>query len=227
MVPERSRRAVRVRPRLPTLRQLPLAGPAQRLAGRSTDVTRAWSPAALLLVALAGGAIVAFSFWAFAPRMAVASCLLAWTMLAVAVIDARHFIVPDALSLPAIPAGLLASGYLLDPSHSGLVDINHVVGAAAGGVSLWCVRAVYFAVRGREGLGLGDVKLAAAAGAWTGWQGLSPVLLLAAALALSLIVALTVLRREPLSGTTKIPFGAFLAPSVWVVWALDAYARGL
>jgi leader peptidase (prepilin peptidase)/N-methyltransferase len=180
-----------------------------------------------LVAAPLGVAISVFSFWAFAPKVAIASCLLAWAMLAVAAIDARYLIVPDVLSLPAIPAGLLASGNLLDPSSGGLVDIDHVVGAVAGGVSLWLVRAAYYSLRRREGLGLGDAKLAAAAGAWTGWQGLSPVLLLAAALALSFIMVLTVLRRAPLPATTKVPFGAFLAPSVWVVWALDAYVRGL
>jgi leader peptidase (prepilin peptidase)/N-methyltransferase len=172
-------------------------------------------------------AIAALSFWAFAPSVAVASCLLGWAMLAVAVIDAHHFIVPDVISLPAIPAGLLASGSLLDASSDGLVAIDHVVGTAAGGASLWLIRAAYFALRRREGLGLGDVKLAAAAGAWAGWQQLPLVLLLAATLALSLVMVVAVLRREPLPGTTRIPFAAFLAPSIWVVWALDAYSRGL
>jgi len=52
--------------------------------------------------------IAAVSFLVLAPLAALVSCLLGWTMLAIALIDARHFIVPDVLSLPAIPAGLLA-----------------------------------------------------------------------------------------------------------------------
>jgi leader peptidase (prepilin peptidase) / N-methyltransferase len=180
------------------------------------------------LVAAAVGVIVSlFSVWAYSPRTAFASCLLAWSMLAIAAIDARQFIVPDILSLPAIPAGLLASGKLLDPSNVGLVDINHVVGALVGGGSLWLVRAAYFRVRQREGLGLGDVKLASVAGAWVGWQGLSSVLLLAAAMALTFILILSVLRRESPSPGAKVPFGAFLAPSIWAVWAFDAYVGGL
>jgi leader peptidase (prepilin peptidase)/N-methyltransferase len=171
-------------------------------------------------------AVAALSFWALPLRLAVASCLLGWAMLAVALIDARHFIVPDLLSLPAIPAGLLASGSLLDPSANALVSLDHVVGAAAGAASLWLVRAGYFALRGREGLGLGDVKLAGAAGAWVGWQLLSLVLLMAATLALGLVLTAGLLRRAPLSGSAKIPFGAFLAPSIWVVWVLDAVGRG-
>src|SRR5439155_939260 len=82
-----------------------------------------------------------------------------------AVVDARRFIIPDILSLPAIPAGLLASGRLLEPSTSDLVRIDHAIGMLAGGLGLWLVRALYFRIRQREGLGLGDVKLAAAGGA--------------------------------------------------------------
>ena len=130
--------------------------------------------ASMLAVVPVEIAVAIYSFSVFERQTALVSCLLAWAMLAVAVVDARHFIVPDALSLPAIPAGLLASGSLLDPWSQGLVEVDHIVGAVAGGLCLWVVREVYARVRGREGLGLGDVKLASAGGAWTGWQGLSP-----------------------------------------------------
>jgi leader peptidase (prepilin peptidase)/N-methyltransferase len=146
-------------------------------------------------------------------------------MLAIAVVDARRFIIPDVLSLPAIPAGLLASGRLMDPSVADLVRVDHVIGMLAGGLGLWLVRAAYFRVRRREGLGLGDVKLAAVAGAWIGWQSLSDAILLAAALALSLAIALALVRGRELSAAAKIPFGCFLAPSIWLVWALAAMGR--
>ena len=97
-----------------------------------------------------------------------------------------------------------------------------MIGMLAGGLGLWLVRAVYFRVRQREGLGLGDVKLAAVAGAWIGWQSLSDVILLAAALALSLAIALGLMRGKELSAAARIPFGCFLAPSIWLVWALGA-----
>jgi len=100
-----------------------------------------------------------------------------------------------------------------------------LIGMLAGGLGLWLVRAVYFRVRRREGLGLGDVKLAAVAGAWIGWQSLSDVILLAAALALSLALALGLMRGEALSAAARIPFGCFLAPSIWLVWALAALGR--
>ena len=78
------------------------------------------------------------------------------------------------LSLPAIPAGLLASGRLLEPSVAEVMRIDHVIGMLAGGIGLWLVRAVYFRVRRREGLGLGDVKLAAALAREMPGQALAP-----------------------------------------------------
>jgi leader peptidase (prepilin peptidase)/N-methyltransferase len=181
-----------------------------------------WTP--LIVFAAALGVLV-FSAAVLPLKLALVSCLLGWAMLAVAVVDARQFIIPDVLSLPAIPAGLLASGRLLEPSVSELVRVDHVIGMLAGGISLWLVRALYFRVRQREGLGLGDVKLAAAAGAWIGWQSLADVILLAAALALSFIVGLAIMRGKELSAAARIPFGCFLAPSIWLVWALAAFGR--
>jgi leader peptidase (prepilin peptidase) / N-methyltransferase len=76
-------------------------------------------------------------------------------------------------------------------------------------------------------VGLGDVKLAAAAGAWTGWQHLSDVLLLATTVALGLAVAIAIVRRETLSATSRLAFGVFLAPAIWLVWLLRVLAAGL
>jgi leader peptidase (prepilin peptidase)/N-methyltransferase len=181
-----------------------------------------WEP---LVIGMAGMAVAAFSFAALPLKVAVVSCLLGWAMLAIAVVDARRFIIPDVLSLPAIPVGLLASGRLMDASVADLVRVDHVIGMLAGGLGLWLVRAAYFRIRRREGLGLGDVKLAAVAGAWIGWQSLSDAILLAAALALSLAIALALVRGRELSAAAKIPFGCFLAPSIWRVWALAAMGR--
>jgi leader peptidase (prepilin peptidase)/N-methyltransferase len=178
-----------------------------------------------LVIVLAAMVVAGFSFAVLPLKVAVVSCLLGWAMLAIAVVDARRFIIPDVLSLPAIPAGLLASGRLMDPSAADLVRVDHVIGMLAGGLGLWLVRAAYYRIRRREGLGLGDVKLAAAGGAWIGWQSLSDAILLAAALALSLVIALALVRGRELSAAARIPFGCFLAPSIWLVWALAAMGR--
>ena len=66
--------------------------------------------------------------------------------------------------------------------------------------------------------GLGDVKLALAAGAWAGLSGLGHVLLLASVFALCWVVALNARNLSALKGATPIAFGVFLAPAIWIVW---------
>lgn len=170
-------------------------------------------------------AVVVVSFSLLPLVAAVASCLLGLAMLGIVVADSRSFIVPDLLSLPAIVGGLLASGRLLDPASSTLVSSDHVIGMVAGGLGFWLVRVAYAWLRGQEGLGLGDVKLAAAAGAWVGWQELANVVLLASSLALAVITLVSLVRGKPVSATDKLPFGCFLAPSIWLVWFFGVYSR--
>lgn len=177
----------------------------------------------LTLVALPAALIAAVSFAVFAPAVALVSCLLGWSMLAVAVIDAQHFIIPDTLSLPAIPIGLLVAriiGSGASPGSDAL--LAHVAAAALGAGALYGVREAYRWWRGREGLGLGDVKLAAAAGAWTGIQGLGHVLLLACALAFAFVLLVNARDMRTVRGSTAIPLGVFLAPSIWIVWCANS-----
>ena len=144
--------------------------------------------------------------------LAWASAGLGWTLLTLAAIDHRHMILPDALNLPLIPAGLAVAA--LSPG-GGLVD--HLVGVAAGAGTLAAVAWGYQWARGREGLGLGDVKLFAAAGAWVGWQGLSSVLLIGAATGLA---AACILARPKGGAGSRQPvaFGPYLALGLWITW---------
>ena len=75
------------------------------------------TPVAIAIAVAFGLGIVLLSFSVLPRNLALMSCVLGRTMLAIAAIDARRFMIPDVLSLPAIPAGLLASGSLLDPSN--------------------------------------------------------------------------------------------------------------
>lgn len=137
---------------------------------------------------------------------------LGWALLWLAIYDARHLILPDKITLPLIAAGLI-SGFALHPAM--LAD--HLVGAAAGYLALWGVGAAYHALRGHAGLGLGDAKLFAAAGAWLTWQGLPTVLVIAsvAGMALALVRRVT---NGPGYADTPLPFGPPLALGIWLVW---------
>jgi leader peptidase (prepilin peptidase)/N-methyltransferase len=140
------------------------------------------------------------------------SCVLGWWLLALAWIDARSFRLPDVLTLPLIAAGLAEAAWLEPEALT-----NRAVAAAAAFAALWLVARAYRTVRGREGLGLGDVKLMAAAGAWVGIAPLPIVMFTGAVLGLAYAGALW-LRGAKLGATTKLPFGPFLAGAIWVVW---------
>jgi leader peptidase (prepilin peptidase) / N-methyltransferase len=176
-------------------------------------------------IALAAGVLVS-SFYLLDLKWAVVSCFLGWAMLAIAVIDADRFIIPDAISLPAIPAGLIAVWLLSDAGEAPANVLANCVAATVGLVALYALREAYFRMRGRHGLGLGDVKLVAAAGAWTGLEGLSQVLLLSCVLAMIYVALLAVRNRSAVGPTTAVPFGVFLAPSIWLVWGANAVLAG-
>lgn len=176
------------------------------------------------VIALLAGIIAAASLFLLQPAWAIVSCLLGWTMLAIAVSDAERFIVPDVLSLPSIPAGLVVTNFVGDADAASALVLEHCIAAAVGAAALYALKQLYLFWRGREGLGLGDVKLAAVAGAWTGLQGLGHVLLLACLLAIAYVVLGNLRNLRSLAGSTAVAFGVFLAPSIWLVWCLGTLA---
>lgn len=136
---------------------------------------------------------------------AVPLALFGWTLVALALLDARHQWLPDKLTVPLLAAGLASGFYLAEPS-----PIDRVAGAILGYGILEGLRYVYRHYRGREGLGGGDPKLLAAIGAWLGVQALPWVILLAGTLGL-LFVALQRVRGRQLSLTDRLPLGTLLA----------------
>jgi leader peptidase (prepilin peptidase)/N-methyltransferase len=146
------------------------------------------------------------------PAVAAASVLLAGTLAALSAIDVYTYRLPDALTLPLAAAGLLVSFW------TGAMPLWwSAVSAGIGFLLLAGIGWAYLYVRGRPGLGLGDAKLLAAAGAWLGAATLPTVLLWATGSALACIL-LAGARGSPLSGATRLPFGPFLAFGFWLVW---------
>ena len=151
------------------------------------------------------------------------SCILGWMLLALAATDILYFLLPDMLTLPLIAGGLLVNAGL---DARLLADQGlgaHLIGAAAGYAFIRILRFVYSRLRGREGMGLGDAKLFAAAGAWVSWQGLPSVLVIASLFALA---AALVWRGRKIEAAQKVPFGAFLALGLWVIWLYGPLTAG-
>lgn len=154
----------------------------------------------LLTGLLAAGCLWRFGLTAYAL---IAFALLA-VLLAVAMIDIDHRIVPDRITLGGTPLFYLATMLL-----TGADWRDGFLGIAAGAGILWLVSAGYRGLTRREGLGLGDVKLMALIGAVIGWPGavftiFSGAVYGAAAGAVAMI-------HSGRGMKTAIPFGPFLA----------------
>jgi len=160
-------------------------------------------------------AAVAVAAWAMAATadggaLLWANCVLGWLLLALAWIDRDHLRLPDALTLPLVALGLLATWWLHPDAAA-----DHALAAAAGYLAFRGVALAYRLLRQREGLGQGDAKLLAASGAWVGLAGLPTVVLGAAVIALSMTLAQRLFQRH--AADTPIPFGPYLALATWLV----------
>jgi leader peptidase (prepilin peptidase)/N-methyltransferase len=167
---------------------------------------------AAALAALASAAIVP-------PPQAIPAAILAAALVALAVIDSLTLRLPDILTLPLILAGLVCAW----ATGQGLPA--RLIGAALAFAGLALLASAYRRLRGRDGLGLGDAKLAAAGGAWVGWEGLPSILLVAAGLGLG-VAAWRLVRRGGAALEAPLPFGPPLAAAIWLTWLLAAQGQG-
>lgn len=155
------------------------------------------------------------------PDLARALVLGMWmiSLIALTLTDLQAFRLPDPLVIVTGALGLLLA---LVGDGSGWPDLatrasGALWGALAGAGSFWLIRAGYFWRTGRDGMGLGDVKLMAALGAALGiW--LLPYVVLLAAVGMLLVATLRAVRKgRSLSRVGRAPFGAALALSAAVV----------
>jgi leader peptidase (prepilin peptidase)/N-methyltransferase len=100
--------------------------------------------------------------------------------------------------------------------------LDAAIRALAAAAVFFAFRWIYQRLRGREGIGLGDVKLAGVAGLWLSWSGFSIAIEIAALSALGVFAARQRMKARAFRPTVKIPFGAFLAPAIWLCWLLEA-----
>jgi len=146
----------------------------------------------------------AAAWWYYGPGVLLASRLVFGSMLiALFAIDLEHHLLPNAITLPGIVAGLGFS-FFAEPGWQA-----SLIGAVAGGGALFAIAEGYYRIRHEEGLGMGDVKMLAMIGAFLGWK-LALVTLMMASLAGSVVGMLLIVSRR---GTMKyaLPFGTFLA----------------
>jgi len=159
------------------------------------------------------GALFAAIGWRMGAQLqTLLWCGFAAALVALAWIDWDTTVLPDAITLPLLWAGLLSAalGWTISP-------VAALAGAAVGYLSLWAVYWLFKLATGKEGMGYGDFKLLAALGAWLGWQAVLPIVLGASLIGAGVGILMK------LSGALRegryVPFGPFLAGAgLLVMW---------
>ncbi|MEO0498773.1 MAG: prepilin peptidase [Pseudomonadota bacterium] len=177
-------------------------------------------PFRLLQAELAGLAIGVVAVWA---GVGLIGAMALWCLLALILSDLWHYRLPNALTLGLL---LLALAIAAFPRGAGSPNMGlfwqAVLGAAVGAGIFYAIAWLYLVLRGRIGMGAGDIYLMGGVGALvvpvSGWVGLGMVTLIAGLAGLLLGVLRAVRRGRSLSTKTPVPFGACLAMAAAIVW---------
>lgn len=135
--------------------------------------------------------------------------ILTWALICLTMIDFKHTLLPDDITLPMLWLGLLMSlaPVFVTPSEA-------IVGAAVGYLSLWSVYHLFKLVTGKEGMGYGDFKLLGLLGAWFGWTSIPMIILLSSVV--GAVVGITLIAVRGRDRNIPIPFGPYLAAAGWL-----------
>jgi leader peptidase (prepilin peptidase)/N-methyltransferase len=130
-------------------------------------------------------------------------------LIPLSIIDIKHFIIPDVLTIPGLVAAIVVSFF-----PGGLTPVQSIVGMLAGGGSLLAIGAIgTYVLKKEDAMGGGDIRLMALIGALWGWKIAIGGIVLASFL--GSIVGLLLLVFHVLAKDHKLPFGPFLAAGVW------------
>ena len=162
-------------------------------------------------------AVLASAYAAGGTATLAATAGVGAVLAVLAVVDVIALRLPDLLTLP-----LLIAGLAFGPALTGYAIVDHVGGAAAGFAALAGLGWIFARIRGRDGIGLGDAKLLAAAGSWLGWQALPVVVVMASGAAL-LWVAVAALRHGRAAIAAPLPFGMPLCAAFWTMLLLTVH----
>src|SRR5712692_7774337 len=185
-------------------------------------------PAVELLTALLFlGCYRAFGLTVDAAKWGVFAALL----VVLTITDLRERILPDKVNFIGLGLGLAFSLFIrpvdgtaawlanrlfdFPPPAPVLSFTDALLGAAAGSGLLWVVAEGYFRLRGREGMGLGDVKMMAMAGAFLGLK--RTLLTILAGSLLGSVLGLLFMAVARKGRDYELPFGTFLGAGALLV----------
>ena len=174
------------------------------LRGRCRHCKIPFSPRYPLIELLSGlFALGVFLRWGMSPESLIYFGFIA-ALVVITFIDIDHYIIPDVISLPGIPVGVIAAFFLPDMTVKA-----SILGLLLGGGILYAVAWTYELLAHKEGMGGGDIKLLAMIGAFVGWKGVLVTLFTGSIVGTLIGGAVMLYTRSSLK--LKIPFGPFLA----------------
>lgn len=173
---------------------------------------------ALTLVGVMG--VFAVFAWVLLTQVSPAS-QFSWfvfgsVLVLLGLVDFQTKLLPDILTLPLMWLGIVVQ--LWPETRTVGIELA-VIGAVAGYLPLWLLANLYRLIRGRDGLGMGDLKLLAAMGAWSGPFVLPQIILLAALLAIAVFILERMLRRSNGGIHEERPFGPAIVAAYFIVMA--------
>jgi leader peptidase (prepilin peptidase)/N-methyltransferase len=179
------------------------------------------APNRRLLIGVIAVAAVVISLISAPNASGILGAALALVMLAIAVIDGRRFIIPNELNLAGVGLGI-AHAVVQEPGAI-LASVTWAgIRGSAFLLIFWGLRWAYKWMREREGIGLGDVKLAGVAGCWLDWSIMPIAIEIAVGAALSIYLLRQLSFGRPIRAASRLPFGMFFAPAIWLCWLLQA-----
>lgn len=155
--------------------------------------------------------VVAYYF-GMTPQL-LAALVFTWMLIALTFIDFDTQLLPDEITLLGVWLGLLIS-----LKHVFVSPQDAILGAVAGYLILWSLYWVFKLLTHKEGMGYGDFKLMAMAGAWVGWQYLPVVVLIASFTGTIWGLANIMMRIS--HKDHPMPFGPFIALGAWLTLIL-------
>lgn len=140
--------------------------------------------------------------------------ILIAALIVITFIDLDHMIIPDVISLPGIPIGVAAS-FLLPV----ITLKDSLLGLVLGAGGLFLISEVFWLIRRKEGMGMGDMKLLGMLGTFIGWKGVLFTIMAGSFVGMVAGVAQIPFSRDKTMGL-KIPFGPFLAAGaiIYIFW---------
>jgi leader peptidase (prepilin peptidase)/N-methyltransferase len=169
------------------------------LKGRCRNCGCKISPQYPFVELLGGGLFVLFYAVFGLSAQGFVFLLLALILLVAGLIDYRHQIIPDEITLPGILAGLVLSFWT-----QGL--LNAVLGMLLGGGILYLAGTIAQWILKKEAMGGGDVKLLAMIGAFLGWKAVLWTLFTGSFVGTGVGLYLRFVKKQE-----RIPFGPCLA----------------